>query len=107
MGIRLKITGGFGGPASWQDLSLDADTVGKEKLAEIEASLKAAVQSQQPAAPGQEFFADGQTYAFEFESENEQNGMSVTDANITDEIREIVQLIRENAKKNCHAEKED
>ncbi len=107
MEIRLKITGGFGGPATWSDLSLNPDMVGQEKFTEIEAMLKAALLSQQSVQTESGFFADGQTYTFELDCESGQQQLTVTEARITDEIRDIVQLMKQCESQISDAKKED
>ena len=99
MDIRLKITGGFGGPAAWQDITLDPKTVPPEELAKIESTLDTSATEQAKSSnDGSPPFPDAQTYEFELVEKGSARILTVTDASISQELRDIVQLMRRQAK---------
>ena len=107
MSIRLKITGGFGGPAAWQDLVLDPNQIEPEKLKRMESSLEAVAKRAADASSAERaVFPDAQTYEFEFGKDN-KTSVTVSDANITPELREIVNVIRKQSKDRANDKQND
>ena len=104
MDIRLKITGGFGGPAAWQELALDENSVSPDQFTKITSALETIARQQAGESPENlPIYPDAQTYEFEF-GEKERRKCTVTDASMSKEIRDIVRLIRQQAKDRNNAE---
>lgn len=102
MDVRLRITGGYAGPAGWQDLRADLATVGEERCRDIESVLDNARSLPESMSP---VFPDGLTYEFDYGTSHPRY-LKVTDADISPELREIVRLIQNLAAGTSDGKKE-
>jgi hypothetical protein len=94
MHVRLKITGGYGGPATWQDLQLDVDSVNAAELTRIKTVLEMYVgnqgTSQFESLPN---IPDGRIYDFEIGEGVDKRTLSLNDGGLPPDVAEVIQLI--------------
>lgn len=105
MKIRLKITGGFAGPAAWQDIVLDDS---HPEFPELMKSVQAAARTQATeSSRSRGTFPDGQDYTIELDGDQESCTVSGADGTMSDEFRDMVQLIKRCGRANGEKKEEE
>jgi hypothetical protein len=98
MTIRLRITGGYGGPATWKDLQLDLSALSKEDSERLSNTLKKYLDkngetkvARVPNCP------DGREYEFEIADDGNTRILSMHDGNIPADIAELIPFIHKHS----------
>ena len=103
---QLKITGGFGGPATWQDFTVDHERVSPEVIAAITnkiGTLQTNLKIRKPSAP----FPDSRTYTIEYGDEENPRKIVLNDADLDAEAQNVINLIRQHASGDERGQEKD
>ena len=106
--VRLQVSGGFGGPATWTDLMINESEISSQDFERLFVDLTNLVNISEFGNQPTSSFADGQTYRIEFGNIADSCVIQVTDANITSQFEQLVSRIKKLAEsRNAQKESRD
>jgi meiotically up-regulated gene 157 (Mug157) protein len=94
----LRITGGYGGPATWLDLQLNLSSLSQEDSERLSNTLEKYLgkngETKVAKVPN---FPDGRVYDFEIDDDGNKRILSMHDGNIPPDIAELIPFIHKHS----------
>ena len=97
MWIRVRVTGGFVGPAGWEDHNIDLDKLPADRKAELVKLIAAAKLDQGPVAsppPPAKDLPDTKCFSIKVKGPKGEADVTAVQANITPELMAVVNATR-------------